>query len=172
MFSTRVLFGSTALMLAAACQPTTEQLVKQGKPIELIYPTKSGVTAAGRQKDFTNCRIEAAQRVPQHTMTRTTPTYTTPIQTQCYNYGYTVSCNTTGGQTYGGNTYTYDANLELRAAAEAQCLHRKGYTLTTIPKCPPGEKTKPVREQLYALSRNTCYVADEKGNYAVTEKLR
>lgn len=161
-----------ALVLVAACEPTTQQLVKQGKPLELIHPAKPGVTAGRMQSDFTDCKIEAAQRVPQQMTIATTPTYTTPVQTQCVNYGYSVNCQTTGGQTYGGDTYSYDANVSLRAAAEAQCLSRNGYRLTTVPKCPVGAKTKPIREQLYALSANTCYVATAEGSYSLTEAVR
>jgi len=123
-----------ALVVVAACEPTTQQLVKQGKPLELIHPAKPGVTAGRMQSEFTDCEIEAAQRVPQQMAIGTTPTYTTPVQTQCVNYGYSVSCQTTGGQTYGGNTYSYDANDGLRSKAEAQCLYRRGYRFTTVPK--------------------------------------
>lgn len=172
MFKSRLLVSAVALAALAGCEPTTEQLVKQGKPIEKVYPSKAGVTVGQMQNDFTDCEIEAAQRVPQQMTIGTTPTYTTPLSTQCVNNGYSVSCNTTGGQTYGGQTYSYDANAGLRGKAEAQCLIRSGYSLATIPKCPEGANVRPVLAQLYPLSTNTCYVSDAEGNYAFTEAVR
>lgn len=169
MPSSRV-FCVISLVLLGACVPTTESLVKQGKPIEKIYPVKSGVTLAKMQNDFLNCEIEAAQRVPQSVQVATTPRYTTPVQTQCYSTSYGgVNCYQTGGQTYGGNAYSYDANANLRTSAEAQCIGRTGYQLATIPACPKTAKIKPPKAELYKLSATTCYIGDDDGNYAVTE---
>lgn len=162
--------GALSMILMAGCVPTTESLVKQGKPIEKIYPAKSGVTVGRMQNDFLNCQIEAAQRVPQNMSVATTPSYTTPVQTQCYSTGYGgVNCRQTGGQTYGGQTYSYDANANLRSSAEAQCLVRSGYRLATIPPCPATAKIKPPKAELYKLSATTCYIAAEDGSYAITE---
>jgi hypothetical protein len=152
---------------------TTEDLVKQGKPVEQYYPVKKGVTIDKYNDDWLNCEIEAAQRVPQNMSIGTTPTYRTPVQTQCYSTGYGgVSCNQTGGQIYGGNTYSYDANSNLRVEAQRQCLSRQGYRLTTIPKCSPDAKVHPATQVLPALSTGTCYVADKDGSYGMTEQSR
>ncbi len=150
---------------------TTAELVKQGKPIEKYYPVKKGVTANSYDNDWLNCEIEAAQRVPQNMTIGTTPVYSTPVQTQCYSTGYGgVSCTQTGGQTYGGHTYSYDANSELRGEAQRQCLTRSGYRSVMIPKCSPNAKVRPVSDKIPPLSAGTCYVADEKGSYALTEQ--
>ncbi|MCT4370066.1 hypothetical protein CLG85_006850 [Yangia mangrovi] len=172
MVFSRVLAGACALSLLAACEPTTAQLVTQGKPIDIVYPVKAGVTAGQLQNDVTDCQIEAAQRVPQQILTTTTPTHSTPAETQCVTKGKTVTCTTTGGEIYGGETYSYDANEGLRARAEGQCLSGKGYRLATIPKCPAGDATRPVMSQLYPLSAATCYLPGAGGSYAVTEALR
>lgn len=171
MLSSRLLVSVTAILLAAGCQMTTADLVKQGKPIEKIYPVKKGVTSEIYENDWLNCQIEAAQRVPQNITIGTTPVYRTPVQTQCYATGYGRStCTQTGGQTYGGDTYSYDANKELRVAAQKQCMTRSGYRETTIPKCLPDAKIRKASEKLPPLSAGTCYIADENGGYAITEQ--
>lgn len=172
MVFSRVLAGACALSVLAACEPTTAQLVTQGKPIDIVYPVTSGVTAARLQNDTTDCQIEAAQRVPPQILTTTTPTRSSPTETQCVTKGNTVTCTTTGGEIYGGETYSYDANESLRARAEAQCLSGRGYKLATIPKCPEAYATRPVHSQFYPLSAATCYLPGAGGSYAVTEMLR
>ena len=173
MLKLSVLVSAAAFVFVAGCQVTTEDLVKQGKPIEKIYPTKKGVTVAKYEDDFLDCKIEAAQRVPQNMAIGTTPVYRTPVQTQCYSTGYGgVTCNQTGGQTFGGNTYSYDANDGIRSEAQLQCLARQGYRTTLIPKCSPDAKTRPVSTTLPPLSAGTCYIGDEKGNYDITEQSR
>jgi hypothetical protein len=162
--------AAVGVVILGACVPSTESLVKQGKPIQKIYPAKSGVTAARMQNDLLNCKIEAAQRVPQNIQVETTPIYTTPVQTQCYNSGYgMVNCTQTGGQTYGGDTYSYDANDKLRSAAEAQCISRSGYRSATIPACPTTAKVKAPKAEFYKLSATTCYIGDKDGNYTISE---
>lgn len=171
MLKSRFVFTTITILLASGCQMSTEALVKQGKPIQKYYPVKQGVTVDRLKNDWLNCEIEAAQRVPQNIAVGTTPTYTTPIQTQCYSTGYGgVRCTQTGGQTYGGQSYTYDANAKLRVAAQQQCLARSGYQNVQIPKCSSGANVKPISNILPALSSGTCYVSDENGNYAITEQ--
>jgi hypothetical protein len=150
---------------------TTSQLVKQGKPIEKFYPFKKGVTIESYDNDWLNCKIEAAQRVPQNTVIDTTPVYRAPVRTQCYSTGYgNVNCTQTGGQTYGGDTYSYDANTDLRIDAHKQCMIRSGYRSVNIPKCSSEAKIRPMSERLPPLSAGTCYVADKEGNYSITEQ--
>lgn len=171
MFSPRIVLLGTALLFAAGCEMTTADLVKQGKPIEKYYPVKKGVTDEMYENDWLNCKIEAAQRVPQNVVTGVTPVYRTPVQTQCYSTGYgNVNCTQTGGQTYGGDVYSYDANATLRVDATKQCLTRSGYRTAMIPKCSPDAKVRPVGNTMPPLSAGTCYIADADGNYAVTEQ--
>jgi hypothetical protein len=173
MFSARLLFSAAFVLIAGGCQMTTADLVKQGKPIEKFYPVKKGVTADSYENDWLNCKIEAAQRVPQNMSIGTTPVYRSPVQTQCYSTGYGgARCTQTGGQTYGGNTYSYDANAELRLEAQNQCLTQSGYRSTLIPKCSPDAKIREVGNKLPPLSAGTCYVADENGSYAITEQTK
>lgn len=173
MFRLPASLGVAVIVLVSGCEMTTEDLVKQGKPIEKFYPVKNGVTIDRYNDDFLNCEIEAAQRVPQNMSIGTTPIVRTPVRTQCYSTGYgNMSCTQTGGQTYGGHAYSYDANAGLRIEAQRQCLARSGYRVIEIPKCPPNAKVRPVSVKLPPLSANTCYVAYDDGEYDITEQVK
>ncbi len=172
MLNRQIILSVAALLFVAGCVETTADMVKQGKPIEKFYPVKKGVTTDSYDNDWLNCEIEAAQRVPQNTAIETTPVYRTPVQTQCYSTSYgSMNCTQTGGQTYGGDTYSYDANLGLRVEAQKQCMTRSGYRNTTIPKCSPDAQIRKGSATLPPLSAGTCYISDEKGNYSVTEQV-
>lgn len=106
------------------------------------FAWREGATAAQADTAQTDCMIEAANRVPQSVRTYTTPVYRTPSNVQCTTIGNYVSCQEYGGQVYGGDVQTYDANAELRDRATVQCLARKGYGVATIPVC-----TKEQQEQ-------------------------
>ncbi len=151
-----VLTCSSALISMAACVPTNE-----------VYLYKPGASVARADSDLFDCRINAARMVPTDTQIATTPRYTTPVQTQCYNIGYSVQCHSTGGQTYGGNTYSYDANQDLRARYLAQCLASKGYSATEIPACDakkvPAGTLEMLRGKQRAPSENACYVPITEG---------
>jgi hypothetical protein len=173
MLCSRLILSAAALLFVTGCEMTTADMVKQGKPIEKVYPVKKGVTVDRYDNDWLNCKIEAAQRVPQNMSIGTTPIYRTPVQTQCYSNGYGgATCTQTGGQTYGGDTYSYDANTKLRVDAQKQCLSRMGYRSAMIPKCSPSANIRQVSNTLPPLSAGTCYVADEKGSYAITEQTK
>ena len=79
------------------------------------------MTAARLQNDMTDCQMEAAQWVPQHILTSTTPIRSSPAETQCVTKGNTVTCTTTGGEIYGRETHSYDANEGLR---QGNCAER------------------------------------------------
>ncbi|MCW3781380.1 hypothetical protein [Defluviimonas salinarum] len=123
-----------AVIAVAGCQPTSQSEY-----------WKDGGSVARRQNDYTNCEVDAVNKVPTAmkvgtTPTYTTPTYVTPSSTSCYGYGYSVNCyttggNVTGGQTYGGQVYSYDANLDLRKRVFGQCMANAGYTQITVPTC-------------------------------------
>ncbi len=101
-----------------------------------------------------------------------TPTYVTPIQTNCYNYGYSVSCTTTGGDVYGGQTYSYDANAKLRDRVVGQCMEDLGYQAISLEQCPPGvlEKAGPVAPRMPAVANNSCAAKLPNGNWVILEK--
>jgi hypothetical protein len=123
-----------ATVILAACQPT----------MQTVY-WRDGANVVQRQNDYTDCEIEAVNKVPTAMRVASTPTYTTPAyvsptNTSCYGYRYSVTCTTTsgtitGGQTYGGQVYSYDANEGLRSRVHGQCMARKGYSLITLPTC-------------------------------------
>ena len=168
----KILSISGIAVLASAlvgCAPQTPyDRYKAGQPVQ-NFPYRAGDNEAKRQRSITDCQIEAAQRVPQQMVVRTTPSYTTPVQTQCNRIGTQTFCNSTGGDTYGGQTYTSDANAGLRVQAFAQCMGDKGYRFVNVPACPMGTTVADLDKSpvLRPFSRITCYVVTESGQNAM-----
>ena len=137
-----------------------------------FYLYRADTTVPEASRDYFECEVASAQNVPTDTRVETTPIYTTPIQTNCYPSGYSVQCYTTGGQVYGGNTYTYDANAELRGKFMGRCLVGKGYSGYELPRC----KEDSISEEILTTLRsgrlnpprtNACYVPiNDVGNVA------
>lgn len=127
--TSKLLVVFSLLLVLAGCAPS-----------QFTGYWRSGVTVAQQQNDLTNCQVRAANQVPVSTQVRTTPTYTTPENTSCYNIGYSVNCTTTGGQVYGGDTYSYDVNADLRQRVVGQCMARRGYQAVTLPICGDEER--------------------------------
>lgn len=123
-----IIFVVTAIGLSA-CAPTTQTVYWQ-----------DGTTQGRINQAVTQCQVEALQSVPQSVAVGTTPRYTTPVQTNCYDTGYGLQCNSTGGQTLGGQTYSYDPNSDLRNRVEAQCMANRGYSLVSLPVCTPEQR--------------------------------
>ena len=157
-----------SLLLLAGCAAGTMTLYeayKAGKPFPMYY--KTGADFAQISNDNTNCQIEAAQRVPARTEFTQTPTYTSSAQTICNSYGtgYGVTsssqtfCTQFGGDTYGGDIQSYDANTELRHEAAHQCMGKKGYRYVGIPPCPSGVDISGQDNErvLRPLAATTCY---------------
>jgi hypothetical protein len=127
---------------------------------------KEGANPAAVNSAATDCAVEAANRVPQNTQVGVTPTYSTPVQTYCNNTGYgTVSCTSYGGDVYGGNVYSYDANQGLRNQVMEQCMARRGYALLSLPVCSPDQaaKAKLSASRLPAISETSCLVQTGSG---------
>jgi hypothetical protein len=104
------------------------------------YLFKPGISVDTKSKDFFECKVAAATAVPANTQIDTTPIFNTPVQTNCYSYGYSgVQCSSTGGQVYGGDTYSYDANAGLRQEHEARCMAARGYRVSQFPVCAPSK---------------------------------
>lgn len=120
----RKYFAISAIILTA-CADTG--------PVAVIY--KPGTTAEQRSNVLTGCETQALSNVPRAMASAVTPTYTTPSNVQCYGSGNYVNCHQYGGQTYGGNLYSYDANQELRDRVTMQCLQTKGYQVISLPQC-------------------------------------
>lgn len=160
------LFTMTSALLLCACLPTTES-----------YLYKDGGTVSRTDTDYFECELAAARGVPQDTRVGTTPVYSTPVQTNCYNIGYSVQCNTTGGQVYGGDTYTYDANSELRASYFARCLVARGYNVIDLPKCDSSKVPEELLRKLSGKQRppreDACYlpVTSRAGNVVYASEL-
>lgn len=163
LFITGVVF----LGLSGCAEQTIYDRYKAGLPAENVLYL-AGATEASRNRDVTNCQVYAAQQVPQNQVIRTSSSYTTPVQTTCNHIGTQVFCNTSGGQTYGGGTYSVDANANLRSRVYHQCLADRGYRYVNLPVCPAGVVLKN-RGKLPPLSRTTCYMATPDGRSAIGE---
>lgn len=117
--------AAVTVLFVGACMATG--------PVSVVY--KPGSTGPQRSNALLDCETQALARVPRAIATGVTPSYTTPSNVQCYGYGYSVSCHDYGGQTYGGDVYSYDANQELRDRVTLQCLQQKGYQVVSLPQC-------------------------------------
>src|ERR1700722_6970669 len=87
------------------------------------------------QSELTDCQVYAAQTVPANTQVGQNPTYVTPTNTNCYAIGTSVTCSQTGGNVYGGDVYSYDANAPLRQSVITNCMNKKGYFYISLPEC-------------------------------------
>ena len=125
-------------------------------------PYQEGKTKKQANNDWLDCNVAAAQKVPVNTGVYTTPRYTTPLN--CNTSFGNTTC--TGGQTYGGNVASYDANARLREQVTIQCLQNKGYQIVNYEVCPKDvqkrHKEKLALEgtnlnvKLVAPSANSC----------------
>lgn len=143
------------LAAATGCTPTS-------------FWYKAGASTSKLNSDFVNCRVRAAQSVPVNTQVRTTPTYVTPGQTNCYSTGYTTQCNTYGGQVHGGQTYSYDSNEKLRNEVVAQCMAQMGYQSISLPNC-SKEQAKNMKPytNLPTVKESSCVVQTKSGSRIV-----
>lgn len=132
-----------ALALTVGCVPSESKMI-----------WRAGSSLSQIDSDTTSCEVAALKEVPRAmavgvTPTYTTPTYVTPTYTNCYGYGYGATCTTTGGQisggqTFGGNPYSYDANSSLRTKLVAQCMAKQGYQVSTFPYCTKDQEANAV----------------------------
>ena len=132
--------GLISVGLLAGCGPQmNDQYMSKERP----------VSKKQKASDMISCAVDAAKQVPASTQVGTTPTFTTPVTCNTYGtvstYGgfgsFGGSTNCTGGQTFGGQTYSYDANQGLRDTVYTQCMAKKGYSRTAapIPLCKPEQ---------------------------------
>jgi len=108
------------------------------------FAYRPNTTIAQKDRHSFDCEVEANRKVPTNTQVRSTPGYVTPVYTSCYGY----SCTSTGGQTVGGGTYSYDTNSDLRFEYMGRCLQEKGYTIVSVPTCLPGRVPESLASQL------------------------
>lgn len=94
---------------------------------------KPGASTADFQADKGNCIGRAYSEVPP-AMARATigSGYVTPSYTNCYGYGYSASCTTTGGQYVPPAVVDYDANAGARKQVFQGCMYADGWSLVRI----------------------------------------
>lgn len=142
----KAMSGTLMLLVLSGCD---------APPAPYLY--RPNTTVSTKDNDIFQCHLAAAQQVPANTQIGTTPVYSTPITTSCYGY----TCTTSGGQVYGGNTYSYDANASLRSEFEDRCMATKGYSSTILPSCPanlavPDELRNKLSGKLRAPETGSC----------------
>ena len=154
-------------MLLMGCEDTTR-----------LYLYKDAATVARADTDYFDCELEAARAVPQDTQIETTPVYITPVRTSCTGFGIRTTCSSTGGDVYGGQTYSYDANEDLRTEYFARCLAKRGYSATELPLCDKGSVAPSVLSKLGGKLRQpasgACYfsVTDRAGNVVYANEVQ
>lgn len=136
------------------------------KPEPSLYGYKPKTTFSQKTKDYLACQVLAAKEVPVATVVDTKPSFTLPTynnpvycntsgnlygnnysNTYSSRYSGSTTCTgggTSGGQTIGGEVYSYDANAQLRDDFIVNCIESKGYKLTNIFWC----KSKDVPKDL------------------------
>jgi hypothetical protein len=150
-------------LIGCATSPQTPFESYQAKIPFSNLPYKAGASWSSSDSDATDCRIEASQRVPQNIVESTTPTYTTPVSSQCNQIGTQTLCTQTGGRTRRGRTTSTDTNVSLRTRAYEQCMVNKNYRFVDIPACPPVPNLHAliIETALFPpLTPTTCYRAD------------
>jgi hypothetical protein len=139
-----------------------------GGCISVDHWHKVGTTAQRSDQDFLDCRVRAVNSVPVNTQIRTTPTYTTPGKTKCSTDGKRTKCETTQPQIHGGETYSFDANADLRRDVLALCMRKKGYQLVSLPQCSRDEaRLARPNARTTALQENSCVVETTTGRLVV-----
>lgn len=184
---TLTLFSIFSVSGCVSTPVTPYEKFVDGQPQEMFY--QDGGSFDGIERALVSCKIEAERKVPVLAATGVTPTYTTPLQTSCNStnygnlstYGYggsyrggsNTTCTQTGGQTYGGGTYNYDANSGLRRESVLNCMANRGIRLARIPACPKGtDLSSQDSETVFRpLSTRTCYtISGENGVFRVGEQ--
>lgn len=133
-------------------------------PYDVYY--REGASYSAQQRDLLGCKVKATSSVPESLRVATTPVFVSPVRTTCDG----KTCTTTGGEVSGGNVYTYDANADLRASFERQCMADRHYSVVRLPMCSGAVRariTGPVPGALPKLGETSCAVASESGAVVV-----
>lgn len=148
----QILIGTIALIVLSGCVETT-----------VTRAWREGATPSTQVSAVTDCQAYAARQVPAAMSMQTTPVYRTPSNVQCSTYGNYTSCQQYGGQVYGGQSYSYDANADLRYRVTLQCLAQKGYQVYDFPRCTPDQAKNAVPlGRLPAANRIVCLTDNER----------
>lgn len=147
------------------------------KPQMAAYIFRENTSVSKADRDHFECEVKAAQSVPTDTRISTTSSYQTPLQTTCYGSGFYTTCTTTGGQTVGGETSSYDANEGLRGEFWSRCMADKGYVEVPLAVCDTQPLSEDAIDKLRARLRSpkdgACYVriTDRIGNIVYASEV-
>ena len=113
-----------------------------------------------RERAFDACYIEAFKKVPPNTAISSTPGYSSPSRTSCYDSGYGIQCSTTGGYYSAPEVYSYVRNAGLRGRQAADCMKRKGYGAIERPICKTAAEREAYKQSRQAPSDQIECVSD------------
>jgi hypothetical protein len=120
----RTMVAAVLVALLAACAPVMLRDPESGH-VTQCYATGAFplIAQATFDADKAQCIVTASHQVPRALVTTSSGGgYTTPVQTNCYQIGNTVKCNSCGGVTMPPATTTGDANIETRDYAFDSCM--------------------------------------------------
>jgi len=128
---------------------------------------REGASVSRMQSDLLGCEVRAAQDVPVATELRREPPYYVPGDRVCYSNG---KCYLRGGYYLPGQVYTVDANRDLRARVERQCMADKGYRPVSLPPCPADVARRVpsgATTTLPPLAEKNCFIRNADGSWQI-----
>jgi len=146
-----------------AIQEDNESLpayVKRKKIIDTCYEASKStdaklipLTPKDRRNDIEYVASYSLE-ISEHQSVSKRPTYTTPVTTNCYGYGNSANCTTSGGQTYGGGLRVKDYYVKV--------LQIEFYKMEDLVK--DVKTAKPIRNIRAAISSENSDVNEKTAN--------
>lgn len=143
-------------------------------PVDVWHQT--GTTLQRQQADLATCETRAYRVAPEALRVEHIPPRWVPPRQYCQ----TVSgpkgkprehCTTRPGYWEPAETYTYDANRNLRRAEFAACMTGRGYARVSLPQC-ASERMAPgtaLPAKAPPVTAESCAVKTSGGNWVVVE---
>lgn len=134
-------------------------------PVDLYY--KPGGSVSRLATDTTDCQVRALRDAPVATQVRQRPPIYVPGNRWCNAAG---QCYVSPGYWMDGGIYSVDANADLRARVEAQCMAARGYSPVSLPRCSPQvaeAAPKQLTGTLPRLSEGSCIIPYEGGGFQI-----
>jgi len=137
-------------------------------PLNTYYKPGASVTATERQT--LACEVDALAKAPRALRTLQGPSRFVPARQICNSSG---ACRTIPAYFEPGPVYTVDANEELRARVERQCMADAGFAPVSIPACPSGvAQAAPPRTTttLPPLNAKSCAIKNPDGSFQIVTR--
>jgi len=132
-------------LMKVACVAICATLLSSCGPTEQPFMYKPGMTNASIKNDGLDCELEATEKVQPAIQVYSSPVRTTPVWTDCDDYG----CTSYGGNAIGGGVNSVDQNAGLRQRYFERCMNNRGYKTTQAPLCDRKITKKAYEEGLW-----------------------